>query len=74
VLVAADLAAVTLHPEHDLLPADAGGRVSISGRLLIQTRDGVRTEHRLDTDDVLLAAYRDHFGIALSRVPADPAG
>jgi N-hydroxyarylamine O-acetyltransferase len=51
-----------------------GGRVSISGRLLIQTQGGVRTEHRLDTDDTLLAAYRDHFGIALSRVPADPAG
>jgi N-hydroxyarylamine O-acetyltransferase len=51
-----------------------GGRVSISGRLLIQTQDGARTEHRLDTDDALLAAYRDHFGIALSRVPADPAG
>ena len=50
-----------------------GGRVSISGRLLIQTQDGIRTEHRLDTDDALLAAYRDHFGIALTRVPADPA-
>ena len=51
-----------------------GGRVSISGRLLIQTQDGIRTEHRLDTDDALLAAYRDHFGIALTQVPADPAG
>src|SRR5499427_7691689 len=40
------------------------GRVSISGRTLIQTRDGTRTERRLDTDDDLLAAYRDHFGIA----------
>jgi N-hydroxyarylamine O-acetyltransferase len=50
------------------------GRVSISGRMLIQTRNGTRTEQQLDTDDALLAAYRDHFGIALSRVPHDPAG
>jgi N-hydroxyarylamine O-acetyltransferase len=50
-----------------------GGRVSISGRTLIQTRGGTRTEQRLDTDDDLLAAYRNHFGIVLSRVPDDPA-
>ena len=50
-----------------------GGRVSISGRMLIQTQGGTRTEQRLGTDDVLLAAYREHFGIALSRVPDDPA-
>ena len=51
-----------------------GGRVSISGRMLIQTiRGGTRTEQRLDTDDALLAAYRDHFGIELSRLPDDPA-
>ena len=50
-----------------------GGRVSISGRMLIQTQGGTRTEQQLDTDDALLAAYRDHFGIALSRVPDDPA-
>jgi N-hydroxyarylamine O-acetyltransferase len=52
----------------------AGGRVSISGRTLIQTQGGTRTEHRLHTDDALLAAYEDHFGIVLSRVPDDPAG
>ncbi len=51
----------------------SAGRVSISGRMLIQTRDGTRTEQRIDTDDALLAAYRDHFGIVLSRVPDDPA-
>jgi N-hydroxyarylamine O-acetyltransferase len=50
------------------------GRVSISGRMLIQTRHGTRAEQQLDTDDALLAAYRDYFGIALSRVPDDPAG
>ena len=42
--------------------------------MLIQTiRGGTRTEQRLETDDALLAAYRDHFGIELSRVPDDPA-
>ena len=50
-----------------------GGRVSVSGRLLIQTEHGTRTERRLDSDDELLAAYRDHFGIELSRLPDDPA-
>jgi N-hydroxyarylamine O-acetyltransferase len=50
-----------------------GGRVTISGRMLIQTQGGTRTEHRLETDDLLLAAYQDHFGIALSRVPDGPA-
>ena len=50
------------------------GRVSISGRMLIETiRGGTRTEQRLYTDDALLAAYRDHFGIELSRLPDDPA-
>ena len=34
--------------------------------MLIQTSDGTRTEQQLDTDDALLAAYRDHFGIALT--------
>ena len=48
------------------------GRVSISGRTLIQTRDGTRTEQQIDTDDALLAAYRDHFGVILSQVPNDP--
>jgi len=51
-----------------------GGRVSISGRMLIQTQDGTRTEQQLDTDDALLAAYRDYFGVELSRVPDNPVG
>ena len=50
-----------------------GGRVSISGRMLIQTQDGTRTEQQMDTDEELLAAYRDHFGIELGRVPATRA-
>jgi N-hydroxyarylamine O-acetyltransferase len=52
------------------------GRVSLSGRTLIQTRDGTRTERELASDTAILAAYREHFGIALDRVPvaAPPAG
>src|SRR5579859_1846653 len=50
-----------------------GGRVSVSGRLLIQTEDGTRTEQLLDGDDALLAAYRDYFGVVLTRVPDDPS-
>ena len=48
----------------------ASGRVSISGRTLIRTADGIRTEQELPADDAVLAAYRDHFGIILDRVPA----
>ena len=49
------------------------GRVSISGRTLIQTSGTARTERQLDGDDALLAAYRDHFGIALHHVPSRSA-
>jgi N-hydroxyarylamine O-acetyltransferase len=49
------------------------GRVSISGRSLIRTAGGSRTEEELPTDDAVLTAYRDHFGIALDRVPAAAA-
>jgi N-hydroxyarylamine O-acetyltransferase len=45
---------------------DGGGRVTISGRTLIRTRDGVRTEEPLASDEALLAAYREHFGIHLN--------
>ena len=51
-----------------------GGRISISGRTLIRTGDGSRTEEQLRSDDVLLAAYRDQFGITLDRVPLKAAG
>jgi N-hydroxyarylamine O-acetyltransferase len=50
------------------------GRLSISGRSLIRTSGGSRTEQPLASDADLLAAYRDHFGIILDRVPAQPAG
>ncbi len=47
----------------------ASGRISISGRTLIRTAGGTRTEQELPSDDAVLAAYRDHFGIVLDRVP-----
>jgi N-hydroxyarylamine O-acetyltransferase len=46
------------------------GRISLSGRTLIHTTGGSRTEQHLPTDDAVLAAYRDHFGVTLGRVPA----
>jgi len=46
------------------------GRISISGRTLIRTADGVRTEEELPTDAAVLVAYRAHFGITLGQVPA----
>ena len=42
--------------------------------MLIQTQGRTREEQQLDTDDALLTAYRDHFGIELSRVPDGRAG
>jgi N-hydroxyarylamine O-acetyltransferase len=48
----------------------ADGRISLSGRTLIRTSGGSRTEQELPTDEAVLAAYRDHFGITLERVPA----
>jgi N-hydroxyarylamine O-acetyltransferase len=45
------------------------GRISVSGRKLIRATGRSRTEERLDTDDAVLAAYRDHFGIVLDQVP-----
>jgi len=47
----------------------AEGRISVAGRTLIRTTGGVRTEHELADDDAVLAAYREHFGIELNRLP-----
>jgi len=49
-------------------------RISLSGRTLIRTSGGTRTERELGTDAEVLAAYRVHFGIVLDRVPAAAAG
>jgi len=47
-----------------------GGRVSLSGRKLVTTdATGSRQEKELASDDDVLAAYRELFGIKLMRVP-----
>ena len=46
------------------------GRISLSGRTLIRTSAGTRSKQELGADREVLAAYRDHFGIVLDRVPA----
>lgn len=45
------------------------GRVSLSGRTLIRTDDGQRATTELPDEAAVLAAYRDHFGIALAAEP-----
>jgi N-hydroxyarylamine O-acetyltransferase len=52
----------------------ADGRITLSGRTLITTSGGARTEQQLETDDAVLAGYRDHFGIIVDQVPAVAAG
>jgi N-hydroxyarylamine O-acetyltransferase len=51
----------------------ADGRVSVSGRTLIRSGGGTRTEQDLAGDDELLAAYRDLFGVVLPHAPRIPA-
>ncbi|NUR61276.1 MAG: arylamine N-acetyltransferase [Catenulispora sp.] len=54
---------------------EGGGRVSLSGRKLIITdADGGRQEKELASDEEVLAAYRELFGFALTRVPHVRAG
>ena len=57
----------TQHTVCSLLTDD--GRISISGRTLLRTSGAGRSELDLPTDAAVLAAYRDHFGITLDRVP-----
>ncbi|MEV5261007.1 arylamine N-acetyltransferase [Streptomyces anulatus] len=45
------------------------GRVTLSGRALVTTVGGEQHRTELATDEEVLAAYRDHFGVRLSRVP-----
>ena len=45
------------------------GRISLAGRTLIRTSGGSQTEEQLPTDEAVLAAYRDHFGVELTHVP-----
>jgi N-hydroxyarylamine O-acetyltransferase len=47
-----------------------GGRITLSGRRLTTTAaDGAREERELGTDEEVLDAYRERFGIELDRVP-----
>ncbi|GAA4726174.1 arylamine N-acetyltransferase [Phytohabitans rumicis] len=46
-----------------------GGRVTLSGTRLIRTDGTARTEEDLGEDAAVLAAYREHFGVILDRVP-----
>ncbi|QGV82019.1 arylamine N-acetyltransferase family protein [Streptomyces ficellus] len=48
------------------------GRITLSGRKLVTTTAGRRTERMLESDDETLAAYREHFGIVLDRLPPEP--
>ncbi|OIK01440.1 acetyltransferase [Streptomyces sp. MUSC 14] len=51
--------------------ADDGGRITLGGRTLTTTDvDGTRETRELGTDEEVLAAYREWFGIELSCVPA----
>jgi len=50
----------------------ADGRITGSGRTLITTSGGRRTEQQLETDDAVRSAYHDHFGITLDLLPAAP--
>ncbi|MCP3817666.1 arylamine N-acetyltransferase [Streptomyces sp. A3M-1-3] len=50
------------------------GRITLSGRTLVTTVAGERTEEAVRGDAGVLAAYRDHFGITLDRVPEVSAG
>jgi N-hydroxyarylamine O-acetyltransferase len=45
------------------------GRITLSGRTLITTSGGGRTEQQLETDEAVLNAYCAHFGITLNQVP-----
>ncbi|TLQ45964.1 arylamine N-acetyltransferase family protein [Streptomyces marianii] len=45
------------------------GRITLSGRRLVTTAHGGRTERQLGDDAEILAAYREHFGLELDRVP-----
>lgn len=46
------------------------GRLTLSGRKFVTTERDERRESPLGTDAEVLAAYRDHFGLRLDRVPA----
>lgn len=46
------------------------GRITLSGDRLYETVDGERSETTLPDKDVILATYRDRFGVELDRLPS----
>ncbi|MFG3116808.1 arylamine N-acetyltransferase [Streptomyces sp. NPDC048197] len=48
------------------------GRVTLSGRKLVQVVDGTRTKEELPDDEAVFAAYRTHFGFDLDALPTPP--
>ncbi|OEJ28620.1 acetyltransferase [Streptomyces agglomeratus] len=48
------------------------GRITLTGRKLVTTVSGSRHERELTTEAEVLAAYREHFDIALDRTPEPP--
>ncbi len=50
------------------------GRITLSDRILIITADGARQERELVGDAAVLAAYQEHFGLTLDRVPETALG
>ena len=47
-----------------------GGRITLSGRTFkVSAADGSREERELESDEEVLAVYRERFGIGLDRVP-----
>ncbi|HZC71263.1 MAG TPA: arylamine N-acetyltransferase [Jatrophihabitans sp.] len=48
---------------------DSGGMITLADRVLISTEAGERIETTLASDADVLAAYREHFGMNLERVP-----
>jgi N-hydroxyarylamine O-acetyltransferase len=50
----------------------ATGRVTLSGRTLVRTVGGERSEETITADDALLDAYREHLGIDLPALPKAP--
>lgn len=53
------------------MPTESG-RVTMKGRTLTRSVDGERLVEELADDAAVLAAYKDHFGFSLDRLPAEP--
>ncbi|WP_327711193.1 arylamine N-acetyltransferase [Streptomyces sp. NBC_00464] len=49
----------------------ATGRITLKGRRLLTTVGTERHETRLGSDEEVLAAYREHFGVHLDRLPPE---